>query len=247
MTHATFAVVVFPGSNCDRDCVHALRDELQQRVVEVWHRDAIPANVDCIVIPGGFSYGDALRAGALAALSPVMGSVKRFADAGAPIIGICNGFQALLEAKLLPGALLRNRSLRFRCKRVHVRIETTACAFTSSGLSIHDSLSLPIAHGFGAYHLPKDQLAHLESSGQIVLRYCDSTSAVTDGANPNGSVNNIAGVMNAQGNMLGLMPHPERASSELLGGADGLKLFRAAIQSVSNTPFANAPADGAPA
>lgn len=247
MTHATFAVVVFPGSNCDRDCVHALRDELGQRVIEVWHRDSIPANVDCVVIPGGFSYGDALRAGALAALSPVMDSVRRFADAGAPIIGICNGFQALLEARLLPGALLRNRSLRFRCKRVHVRIETAACAFTAGGLSNHDVLSLPIAHSFGAYHLPKDQLAQLESSGQIVLRYCDPTGAVTEDANPNGSVNNIASVMNAQGNMLGLMPHPERASSELLGGADGLKLFRAAIQAVTNTPLASASANGAPA
>jgi len=218
---ARWGVVVFPGSNCERDCVHALRGVLGQDVVEVWHRDALPANLDCVVLPGGFSYGDYLRTGALAAISPVMESVRRFADEGGLVIGICNGFQILTECGMLPGTLMRNSQRRFRCADAHVRVERSGTSFTADVLAEGDVLRLPIAHGCGNFFAPPGLLEEIESSGQVLLRYCDANGIVTEAANPNGSSNGIAGVMNAAGNVLGLMPHPERACEAIVGGADG--------------------------
>ncbi|MDR7420484.1 MAG: phosphoribosylformylglycinamidine synthase subunit PurQ [Armatimonadota bacterium] len=219
-----WGVVVFPGSNCDRDCVHVLRAVLGHDVLEVWHADSTLDGVDALVLPGGFSYGDYLRSGAIAATAAVMPAVRRFAASGGPVLGICNGFQILTEAGLLPGTLMRNAGLRFRCVPVWVRVESAQTPFTA-GLVPGTVLQMPIAHGDGGYLAPPDEIAQLEATGRVVFRYCDASGRPTEAANPNGSVNGIAGVAGVQGNVVGLMPHPERASEALLGSADGRRLF----------------------
>jgi len=222
------AVVRFPGSNCDEDTVFALTS-LGAAVTRVWHTDAELGRVNLAVLPGGFSYGDYLRSGAMAALSPVMSAVKRFADGGGLVLGICNGFQLLCEARLLPGALTRNTGLHFVCDRVYVRVEG-ASAFT--GLCEPGAvLKLPVAHGEGRYVADREVLARLEREGRVLLRYCTPTGELTDAANPNGSLNSVAGIVNERGNVCGLMPHPERAVDPLLGGADGQKVFASVFAS----------------
>jgi len=223
-----FGVVIFPASNCDRDCVHVLRTVLGQEVEEVWHEEQSLDGLDAVVLPGGFAYGDYLRAGAVAARAPVMAAVRAFAQVGGPVLGICNGFQILLEAGMLPGAMLRNAVLRFRCTMVHVRVESTQTPFTRT-LREGQVLQMPIAHGEGNYFAPGSLLSTIEEAGQIVLRYCDAGGRVNHGANPNGSVRNVAGVRNPAGNVVGLMPHPERASEDVLGSGDGRLLFESVI------------------
>jgi phosphoribosylformylglycinamidine synthase len=225
-------VVVFPGSNCDHDCRHVLKDVLGQYVEMVWHKETLLAGLDAIVIPGGFSYGDYLRTGAIARFSPVMGSVKDFADAGGLVIGICNGFQILLEAGLLPGAMLRNRSLHFICKDVYVRVENAATPFTNA-CRPGQVLKIPIAHADGNYYTDPVTLAGLQANAQVVFRYCQPDGQVTPEANPNGSLDNIAGIRNDRGNVLGMMPHPERCAEEVLGGEDGRLIFQSMIESLS--------------
>jgi len=221
-------VVVFPGSNCDRDCVHVLRHVLGRDVVELWHGHPAIDGVDAVVLPGGFAYGDYLRAGAVAATSPIMPAVRAFAASGGPVLGICNGFQVLLEAGMLPGAMLRNHVLKFQCKPVHIRVESTRTPFTH-GLREGQVLRMPIAHGEGNYFAPDPLLATIQESEQVAFRYCDAHGRVVSEANPNGSLNNIAGVCSPQGNVLGLMPHPERASEEVLGSTDGRMLFESLV------------------
>jgi len=223
-----FGVVVFPGSNCDRDCVHVLRGVLGRDVDELWSGDPSVAGADALILPGGFAYGDYLRAGAVAATAPIMAAVREFAGAGGPVLGICNGFQVLLEAGLLPGAMLRNRSLQFRCQPVHLRVESMRTPFTA-GLRPGQVLRMPVAHGEGKYYAPEDLAARLEARDQIVFRYCDASGRPADDANPNGSLRHIAGVCNAAGNVVGLMPHPERASEAILGSTDGRLLFESVI------------------
>ncbi len=223
-----FAVVVFPGSNCDRDYLHVLGNVLRQEVTAVWHQDTSLGDAQCVILPGGFSYGDYLRTGALACFSPIMEAVRDFANGGGPVLGICNGFQILLEAGLLPGAMLRNRSLRFVCRRQLLRVENTNTPFTSL-YEKGQVIQAPIAHGEGNYYLEPAELRQLEDNGRIVFRYADSQGQATDEANPNGSVNNIAGIANEAGNVLGMMPHPERSSEEVLGSTDGLAVFQSAI------------------
>ena len=219
----TFGVVVFPGSNCDDDCRFVLSG-LGYKTRFIWHKESTLSGVDCVVLPGGFSYGDYLRCGAIARFSPVMKAVVSHAKKGGLVIGICNGFQILVEAGLLPGALLRNLSLRFICRYVTLRVETTESPFTRQ-LTRHQLLRMPIAHNEGNYFVDADTLRELEENRQIVLRYCDGEGRVTDAANPNGSLAGIAGVCNRTGNVLGMMPHPERASNRLLGSEDGLAIF----------------------
>lgn len=219
-----WAVVVFPGSNCDADCYHALRDALGHEVEYVWHQENRIDGFDAVILPGGFSYGDYLRAGAIARFSPVMAAVEEFARRGGPVLGICNGFQILCEAGLLPGALVKNASTRFRCERVYVRVEQVRTPFTCS-LRPGEVLSLPIAHGEGRYHIDPVGLEALRKSGQIVFTYASLQGEVDERHNPNGSVANIAGVANREGNVVGLMPHPERSVEELLGGTDGVRIF----------------------
>lgn len=223
----TWGVVIFPGANCDRDCVHVLGAVVGADVVEVWHGDHALHGIDALVLPGGFSYGDYLRSGAVAATAAIMPAVRVFAAAGGPVLGICNGFQILTEARLLPGVLMRNRSLRFQCHPVWVRVESTATPFTA-GLRAGDILQMPIAHGEGAYLAPPETLDALEAGGRVVFRYCDARGRALPAANPNGSAAAIAGVANAAGNVVGLMPHPERASEAVLGSADGRRLFESA-------------------
>jgi len=225
-----FAVVVFPGTWSDHDCQYVLHNVLQQDADLVWHRETDLSRYDCVVLPGGFSYGDYLRTGAIARFSPVMDAVVRHAEAGRPVIGICNGFQILCEAGLLPGALLRNDSLQFRCQDVHLRVENTASPFTGR-CTRGDVLRVPISHGEGSYYADDATLDDLEASGRVAFRYCTEDGQVTPEANPNGSLRNIAGIVNARGNVLGMMPHPERASEGLIGGSDGLVLWRSGIES----------------
>jgi phosphoribosylformylglycinamidine synthase len=227
-----FAIVRFPGSNCDRDCEHVVTRVLGERARFVWHQDRDLGDADCVIVPGGFSYGDYLRAGAVAKLSPVMESVAGFAAGGGPVIGICNGFQILLECGLLPGAMQRNRSLEFVCKQVNLRVATGRTAFTR-GLDVGAVLRIPIAHAEGNYTLHDGQLEELRGRDQIVFEYCAPDGEVTELANPNGSVGNIAGVCNERGNVLGMMPHPERAAEAALGSTDGLALFRSAVDAVA--------------
>jgi len=217
-------VVVFPGTNCDQDTVFALRNRGGWDVVTIWHRvDRLP-HLDLVLLPGGFSYGDYLRAGAMAAHSPVIEWVQAFAERGGVVIGICNGFQILCEMGLLPGALIRNRSLKFICKVQSLRLERIDTKFTMRS-ELGTILRMPIAHGEGAYIADPALLARLEKNRQIIFRYCDDMGRLTDEANPNGSIANIAGVINQRGNVLGLMPHPERACESLLGGEDGKLIF----------------------
>ncbi len=225
-----FAVLRFPGSNCDQDCVYALNAIEGASADYVWHKDTSLAGFDAVVIPGGFSYGDYLRCGAIARFSPVMKSVKEFAAAGGPVIGICNGFQILCESGLLPGALVRNRGLHFVCKHVSLRVENNGSRFTNAASS-GQILNIPIAHGEGCYFADDETLLSLQANGQVLLRYCDARGRATDDANPNGSRENIAGIRNEAGNVFGLMPHPERACDPLLGSTDGLAIFESILQS----------------
>lgn len=220
-----FGIIVFPGSNCDHDAYHVISKQVGQPVDFIWHKDTDLRSYDAVIIPGGFSYGDYLRAGALARFSPVMESVKKFAATGRLVLGICNGFQILCEAGLLPGALIRNRDLHFICEYVHVRVETTDTPFTNEmkGRSV---LRLPIAHAEGNYVCDDATLMELQQDDRIVFRYCDPSGNITDAANPNGARDNIAGICNSTRNVLGLMPHPERACEELLGSTDGRDVFR---------------------
>ena len=226
-----FGVVVFPGSNCDHDCYHVLKNVLGMETEFIWHKENDVSKFDCIVLPGGFSYGDYLRTGAIARFSPVMEAVGRHAQKGKLVIGICNGFQILLEAGLLPGAMLRNSSLRFICRFIHLRVENTKNPFTRK-LSKNQVLKIPIAHGEGNYFADDATLAELEKNGQILVRYCDPEGQVTEEANPNGSLGNIAGITNRAGNVFGLMPHPERSSEKELGSADGLGIFKSILEKV---------------
>jgi phosphoribosylformylglycinamidine synthase subunit PurQ / glutaminase len=223
-----FGVVTFPGSNCDYDSYMVVKDQLSNAVEFIWHKDSDISGFDCIILPGGFSYGDYLRTGAIARYSPVMGSVIEYANNGGLVIGICNGFQILLESGLLPGAMLRNRSLQFICKHVYLRCDNNETPF-SNRLSVGDVLKIPIAHTDGNYYWYQTDVEELERNHQVVFRYCTATGLVTDKANPNGSANNIAGICNKTRNVFGMMPHPERASEALLGSADGLAIFRSIV------------------
>jgi phosphoribosylformylglycinamidine synthase len=226
-----FGVIVFPGSNCDADCHHAIHTVTGQEVRYVWHEETDIDDLDCVVLPGGFSYGDYLRCGAVARFSPVMGEIVRHAAKGKFAIGICNGFQVLTESGLLPGALYRNDHLKFVCKPQHLRVERTGIPFTHF-YSRGQVVEFPIAHGEGRFYADPDTVAQLEDNGQVVFRYCAPDGQVTPEANPNGSLNNIAGICNEEGNVLGLMPHPERRCERLLGGTDGKKLFKGLVESM---------------
>jgi len=218
------AVLRFPGSNCDQDCLRALRDDFGEKAEPVWHKETSVHGFDAIIVPGGFSYGDYLRCGAIARYSPVMRAVADEAARGTPVLGICNGFQILCEAGLLPGALVRNRGLHFICRQAHLRLENNTSPFTRTG-SIGQILRIPIAHGEGCYFADEETLRLLEDNNRIAFRYCDADGAVTAAANPNGSLRNIAGILNEAGNVLGMMPHPERACEARLGSADGRLIF----------------------
>ncbi len=219
-----FGVVTFPGSNCDYDAYAAIRHVLGEQVEFLWHKSEDLLGSDVVILPGGFSYGDYLRAGAIARFSPIMERVVRFARSGGLVMGICNGFQVLTEAGLLPGALMRNSHLRFSCKHVYLRTEKTGSPFTAT-IPVGDVLKIPIAHGEGNYYNFDGDIRQLEDRGQVLFRYCDESGAVTPEGNPNGSINNIAGIVNEEGNILGMMPHPERACEPILGSRDGLKVF----------------------
>jgi phosphoribosylformylglycinamidine synthase len=225
-----WVVVSFPGSNCDMDCVHALRDVMGVETRKVWFADTLDGDVEGVVLPGGFSYGDYLRCGAIAKFAPVMRSVQALAAAGRPVIGICNGFQILTEAGLLPGALLRNTVCEFRCAYTWLKVERKDTMFTTQ---CPDRLRAPIAHGEGNYFIAPDGLKALEDNGQVLFRYCDANGAVTPEANPNGSIHNIAGIMNLAGNVLGMMPHPERVVESLIGGESGRTLFASVLGAVA--------------
>lgn len=223
-----FAVVVFPGSNCDADCYHVLKEVMGQDVEYVWHRDADLSRFDAVVLPGGFSYGDYLRAGAIARFSPVMNAVVEFANRGGLVIGICNGFQILLEAGLLPGAMIKNESLKFICDTAYLKVNRVDTPFTSQ-YNLNQVVRVPIAHGEGNYFCDEKTLAELKENNQIVFTYCNAEGEESADYNPNGSVANIAGIINKEGNVLGMMPHPERCSESVLGGTDGQKVFAAMI------------------
>jgi phosphoribosylformylglycinamidine synthase subunit PurQ / glutaminase len=226
-----FAIIVFPGSNCDHDAYHAAKHVLGREAAFVWHKDTDLQGADAVILPGGFSHGDYLRTGAIARFSPVMQAVTTFARQGGPVLGICNGFQILLEAGLLPGAMLRNRDLKFHCEHVHVRVEQTGTPFTALA-SAGQVLRIPIAHGEGNYCAAPDVLDALEASGRVVFRYCDREGRVTEEANPNGAARNIAGICNEARNVVGLMPHPERACEPVLGSADGRLLFESVVSTL---------------
>lgn len=224
-----FGVVVFPGSNCDHDTFYVLKDVYQQEAVFLWHKDRSLQDVDCVVLPGGFSYGDYLRSGAIARFSPLMREVEAFAASGGLVLGICNGFQVLLELGLLPGAMIRNKRLKFLCQFVHIRIENAQTPFTGAGRK-GQVLKIPIAHFDGNYYADPETLVELEDNNQVIFRYTDPSGEMTDEANVNGSLHNIAGIANRRGNVLGLMPHPERASESILGSEDGRMIFDSLIQ-----------------
>src|SRR5690349_17593934 len=228
-----FAVITFPGSNCDQDAYHSAKDVLGQQAEYVWHKDTDLHGADVVILPGGFAHGDYLRCGAMARFSPIMREVQAFAERGGPVLGICNGFQVLLEAGLLPGAMLRNRGLKFRCEQVHLRVEQIDTPFTAA-CRVGPVLRLPIAHGEGNYFAAPDALERLESNRQVIFRYTDASGAVADSANPNGSASAIAGVCNEARNVVGLMPHPERACESILGSADGLVIFESVVQSMKS-------------
>lgn len=225
-----FGVVVFPGSNCDHDAYVAANKVSSEKSIFLWHKDTqFPEDIDCIILPGGFSYGDYLRCGAIARFSPIMKEVVSFAENGGYVLGICNGFQILTEVGLLPGTLMRNKSLHFVCKDVNLMILNNSNIFTSE-FKTGDILSIPVAHGEGNYYAEENIIQELEGEGRIVFKYCNADGEITEESNPNGSVNNIAGIINKQGNVLGMMPHPERYSDLLLGSEEGLKIF----SSISN-------------
>ncbi|MBD2089105.1 phosphoribosylformylglycinamidine synthase subunit PurQ [Microcoleus sp. FACHB-1515] len=223
-----FGVVVFPGSNCDRDAAMVVRDLLNQPTRMVWHEDSDLDDLDVIILPGGFSYGDYLRCGAIARFSPALQATIAHAQQGKLVLGVCNGFQVLTESGLLPGALMRNRDLHFVCDRVSLRVDRTDLPWTQN-YQTGQVITLPIAHGEGCYYADPDTLKRLEDNRQIVFRYCTQSGETTESANPNGSLQNIAGICNAQGNVLGMMPHPERAADSTLGCTDGLQLFESVL------------------
>jgi phosphoribosylformylglycinamidine synthase I len=233
MPRAKFGVIVFPGSNCDQDAYHAATDVLGQDAAFIWHKDTDLQGADVLVLPGGFAHGDYLRTGAMARFSPVMASVREFAAKGGPVIGICNGFQVLLEAGLLPGAMLRNRGLQYRCEHVYVRVDQTDTPFTCQA-RLGQVLRIPIGHGEGNYFAPPDLLARLEANRQVVFRYTDPDGRVDDAWNPNGSVNGIAGICNESRNVVGMMPHPERACEVILGGTDGLVILQSVVAALKS-------------
>ena len=228
-----FGIVVFPGSNCDHDAYHATKHVLGQDAEFLWHKDTDLKASDALILPGGFSYGDYLRTGAIARFSPIMKEVQAFAARGGPVLGICNGFQILLEAGLIPGAMLRNSSVKFVCAHVNLRVEQTDTPFTCAARK-GQVLRIPIAHGEGNYFAAPDVLAKLEANRQVIFRYTTAQGEVTDEANPNGSVNNIAGLCNDARNVVGLMPHPERACESTLGSADGLVILESAVHAIKD-------------
>lgn len=225
-----FGVVVFPGSNCDRDVHYVLSEIFHQDTRFIWHKESSLGDVDVVILPGGFSYGDYLRCGAIARFSPVMKEIVRFAGKGGVVVGICNGFQILLEAGLLPGAMVKNKSLNFICRYTYLRVENTNTRFTSA-CAEGEVLEVPVAHGVGNYIVDIETLKRLEDHRQVLFRYCDRSGRVTEEANPNGSMANIAGIMNERGNVVGLMPHPERCADEVLRHTDGKKFFQSIIDS----------------
>lgn len=227
-----FGVVVFPGSNCDYDIFYVLKKILNQKATLLWHKDHDLKDVDCVVLPGGFSYGDYLRSGAIAKFSPLMQEVKAFAFHGGLIFGICNGFQILLELGLLPGAMLMNKDLKFLCQFVNIRLENNQTPFTNKG-KLGQVLKIPIAHYDGKYFAPSETIQELKNNKQIIFRYSDASGQLTEEANVNGSRENIAGLINKEGNVLGMMPHPERASEAKLGSEDGRVIFRSIINNIS--------------
>jgi phosphoribosylformylglycinamidine synthase len=226
-----FGVVVFPGSNCDEDAYHAATDVFGQQAEYLWHKDTDLKGADVVILPGGFAHGDYLRTGAMARFSPIMNAVRGFAERGGPVLGICNGFQILLEAGLLPGAMLRNRSLKYRCEHLYLRVEQTDTPFTSAAKP-GQILRIPIGHGEGNYYAPPDLLKRLEDNRQVVLRYTDPSGAIAEQWNPNGSVNAIASICNERRNVVGMMPHPERACEPLLGGVDGRMIFESIVSAM---------------
>lgn len=228
-----FAIVVFPGSNCELDAHHAATAVLGQSAELIWHKDTDLRNPDVVLLPGGFAHGDYLRTGAMARFAPIMPAVKAFANRGGPVLGICNGFQILLEAGLLPGAMLRNRGLTYRCEHVHVRVEQLDTPFTG-GARVGQVLRIPIGHGEGNYYAPPDVLEALESNRQVVFRYTTDSGQLDENANPNGSVNAIAGICGEARNVVGMMPHPERACEPLLGSVDGLVILESVVKSLAS-------------
>jgi phosphoribosylformylglycinamidine synthase len=223
-----FGVVVFPGTWSDTDCFHVLKEVFHQPVEYVWHKETDLSRFDCVLLPGGFSYGDYLRPGAIARFSPVMRAVEEFARQGKLVLGICNGFQVLCEAGLLPGVLMRNAHLQFRCQWVHLRVESTSSPFTSAA-DLGQVLRIPISHGEGSYFADPDTLSELDRDSRVLFRYCTEDGEITADANPNGSLGNIAGITNAAGNVLGMMPHPERCCEALVGGVDGRYIFESLL------------------
>ena len=224
-----FGIVVFPGSNCDEDAYHAATEVFGQQAEYLWHKDSDLKGADVVILPGGFAHGDYLRTGAMARFSPIMNQVRAFAERGGPLLGICNGFQILLESGLLPGAMLRNDTLKYRCEHVHLRVEQTDTPFTSAA-RIGQVLRIPIGHGEGNYFAPPEVVERLEANRQVVLRYVDAAGRVDDAANPNGSMAAIAGICNEARNVVGLMPHPERACELILGSGDGLLILQSIVQ-----------------
>jgi len=223
-----FGVVVFPGSNCDYDCYYVLRNVLKKKVDFIWHKEKNLSGYDCLILPGGFSYGDYLRTGAIARFSPIMKSIEKFAKKGGLVIGICNGFQVLLEAGLLPGAMLRNKTLNFICRLMNIRVENNSVPYTYL-CQQGQVLSIPIAHIEGNYYADDKTMKSLEENNQIVFRYCDERGELSEDSNPNGSKGSIAGICSREGNILGMMPHPERASESILGSDDGRLIFESVI------------------
>ncbi|MBE0429543.1 MAG: phosphoribosylformylglycinamidine synthase subunit PurQ [Thermoleophilia bacterium] len=232
MTPVRFGVVVFPGSNCDADSYHAVSTFAGAEPRYLWHKDTHLDGLDCVILPGGFSYGDYLRCGAIARFSPIMKAVRRFAEDGGLVIGICNGFQILLEAGMLPGAMLQNRGLKFICKLVNLRVESNRTPFTGA-YETGQVIRLPVAHHEGNYYIGEAGMRELEENNQIIVRYCDEDGAITPKANPNGSLANIAGICNRERNVFGVMPHPERVCDEIIGGADGRGVFESIIGAVA--------------
>jgi phosphoribosylformylglycinamidine synthase I len=227
-----FAVIVFPGSNCDHDTYHAATAVLGQQAECIWHKDTSLKGADVVILPGGFAHGDYLRTGAIARFSPIMPAVIEFARKGGPVLGICNGFQVLLEAGLLPGAMLRNTNVRFHCDQVFMRVERIDTPFTAAA-SKGQVVQMPTAHGEGNYYADPQVIRDLESSGRVVFRYCEANGDVTPAANPNGAIDNIAGICNETRNVVGLMPHPERACEPTLGSADGLVVFQSVVRALA--------------
>jgi phosphoribosylformylglycinamidine synthase I len=232
-------IVVFPGSNCDHDCQYIFQDVLGQTVQMVWHKETLPSGLDAVLLPGGFSYGDYLRTGAIARFSPVMAGVKAFANQGGLVMGICNGFQILLEAGLLPGAMLRNTSLNFICKDVYIKVENAATRFTNRCQS-GQVLKIPIAHADGNYYTDPVTLGGIKANAQVIFRYCTAEGKVVSEANPNGSLDNIAGIINAEGNVVGMMPHPERCAEALLGNDAGRLIFLSMLETLPISPLSMA-------